>query len=201
MRNESFFIIFVCFLGIQMLAAEQNVAFDAVVQKDIPSLRKILQKNTQVTQINNDGQTILHVAVLSNNAQMVNIILKSGLVNINQLDKYGKTAMDYAVEYAYNKMIRKLYKYKAKVTSQDNALYAKKVIARPFKILFFLSLPILLIAFCTNMLSLSVAGNGGLLGFGCAIFFFYPLAGVLLIPGSIGWATRSSHSLLLSTVV
>ncbi|MBI2344743.1 ankyrin repeat domain-containing protein [Candidatus Dependentiae bacterium] len=133
-------MILLCFVSMQILTTEKDQAFYPIRQKDAYSLQSIFVKNFDFAHRNNEGQTILHIAVIMNNWQAVKVILKSGFSNINQLDKHGKTAMDYAVEYGYRKMVKKLIKKQGKVTSLENAIYTKELLSSPFKKLLLVSL-------------------------------------------------------------
>lgn len=134
-------------------------------------------------------QTVLHTAVLADNLKLVKEILKSEQIDINRLDQNGKTALDYAVEHGYSKIVKILFKNNGKVTSVDNADYAKKLMIRPFKILFFIALPLFII----NLI----------------VFFPKALIAILITPfvvippfiatvvGAAGWESRAHRKLLL----
>lgn len=123
-----------------VLGSQESSVFYVVKQKNSNLLRNMLQSSPESIGLNTHGQTILHAAVLAKNHQSVKVICRSKLINVNQLDRYGKTALDYAVEHGYHKIIRILYKNNGKVTSVEHADYVKKTITRPFKILFFMGL-------------------------------------------------------------
>lgn len=207
MKNKSFLTVFISFVAMQIVAVNPNSIFYAVSQRNTRCLEKILKNNPDITQTNDDGQTILHVAVLSNNWKAMKLIIQSGFANINQLDRYGKTAMDYAAEYGYNKIIRKLYKHNGKVTSIDNARYAQKVITRPFKILLCIGIALfaismIFVSWYIDALNPAVYfgphGRGIHLAVsGVLATFFGVAAGSLIIPGVSGWAYRSSRNLSL----
>lgn len=198
---KSTIAIILCFLEIQIIATEQNPAFYAVQQNDTKTLKKSLKVNVYNPALNSEGQTILHVAALSNNIQAVKTILKSGFTCINKFDKYGKTAMDYAVEYGYDKIVRKLYKNHGKVTSVENANYAKSLITHSFKGLFFSAISFFIGAALVISISLAVLCFSGsmpcfdiILGTSFSIFS----TGLLFLSISkSGWASRAGHNLLL----
>jgi ankyrin repeat protein len=154
------FAVFLIFLGVQVLGTEQKTAFSAISQNDVYSLKKILKQNPELIEKNDKQQTILHVAVLSNNFKVVKVILESGFSHINQLDKYGKTAMDYAVECKYKKILRKLYKYKGCVTSYENEQKVQKNLLSRYKIIFHigkaLSLAIIAVVVITFAIGLCI---------------------------------------------
>ncbi len=199
-----FQLLSVLFLTITTnVTAESKPIFHAIAQNDSASVEKILKKDEYHNTVNKDGQTILHVAVLANNKKATKTILKSKQINVNQLDNDGKTAMDYAVEYKQNKLIRKLYKHKGKVTTLENEKYAKKIITRPFKILFFIGLALTipgigLIYLATQSGSVPQCGPGvgiiyGPIGLG--------LGGsgiIFILTGASGWVYRAQKNLLLA---
>jgi ankyrin repeat protein len=209
---KSIQIFFLCFLSLQLLAHEQNSIFHAISQNNTQLVKKMLKDGQYADAVNNDGQTILHAAVLTNNWKAVQVIFASKQINVNQLDKYNKTAMDYAVEYGHNKMVRNLYKNNGQMTSAENASYAQKIITRPFKIIFFIGLPLLIISlYCLTAGILLICSSSGS-GF-CDFFNYIVGIGILTeivpgigIPGVIltatgisGWATRSHKNLLIPT--
>ncbi len=77
------------------------------------------------------GQSILHAAVLTGRKNMVSLVLQYR-VDINALDNHGKTALDLAIESASTKedtkIILMLLSKHGRVTSSTNALYAKDVV-------------------------------------------------------------------------
>ena len=177
------------FLGMQIFAQES--LFYTIKQGRNFDLKNILQKNSESIQLNEEGQTVLHVAVLADNWQALKFILNSSFVDINKLDKYGKTAMDYAVEYGRSKMIKRLYKNHGKVTASDNAEYAKKIITRPYRITFFIGLSI----FSSIFILCPFVNFHSLMGafiFGGIICY----SAIPMIIGSAGWAYRSKNILL-----
>jgi hypothetical protein len=199
---------FVFFAISANLTAEQNPIFHAIQQNNAALVKNMLQSAQYSNTVNEDEQTILHTAVLANNWKAVKAILKSGQININQLDKHNKTAMDYAVERGYSKMVRKLYKNKGNVTSIENAKYAKKIITRPFKILFgigiaFLTVTMFWVANYIHLMNPSLIMSAKARG--CALAgsaFMATIFGVpaasLLIPAVSGWASRSHKNLSIT---
>ncbi len=175
------------------LTAQENPIFHAISQNDTKLVKKMLQSKEYNNPTNENGQTILHAAVLTNNWKAVKVILISGFTNINQLDKYGKTAMDYAVEHGYNKLVKKLYKNKGKVTSLENAKDTHKIITKPFRMVFFVGLSIfsLMFVFCP------MAGSFG--GYKIMTALFYGINGSIpMIIGGAGWIAKSRQNLLLT---
>jgi magnesium-transporting ATPase (P-type) len=177
------------------LKAEQNPIFHAISQNNPKLINNMLQNGQYSNTVNKDGQTILHAAVLANNWKAVKTILTSKQININQLDIYNKTAMDYAVEYGHNKMVRKLYKNIGKVTSVENAKHAQKIITRPFKILFAIGITAILIPFLflffTTSQTTSMIFSLGIIP--CVV----PAGLILTTIGSLKWINQSYRNLLI----
>jgi hypothetical protein len=185
-------LYFIIFTITANLTAEQNPIFHAISQNNPVLVKNMLQSGQYSNTINENGQTILHAAVLANNWKAVKTILKSNQININQFDTYNKTAMDYAVEHGHNKMISKLYKNKGKVTSLGNAEYTKKIITRPFRIIFFIGLSIFLLIFEFCPMAGSLGGYKIMTG------LFYGINGTIpMIIGGAGWISKSHRNLLL----
>ena len=185
---KSKIIFFLSFLSTNLIHTEQNSAFYTIAQKDTKALDQFL-KTAPSDIVNEEGQTLLHAAVLANNAKAVKMILKSNSENINQLDNHGKTAMDYAVEYGHKKILKKLYKQDGKVTSFENIQHAYKIISRPYKAAFFIGLCIFTIGACLFLCA-------PFIGIGCDILLSVGLLymSIGIIPTSIGETGLKYHS-------
>ncbi|MFA5998699.1 MAG: ankyrin repeat domain-containing protein [Candidatus Babeliales bacterium] len=137
-----------------------------------------LSRNTQSwlkspeskTMVNDYGQTILHQAVLTGNMRVIKQIAISN-VDINALDKDGKTALDYAVDYGYKSAIHYLLKKNASVTTQENAFFIKKllqpisIINKVIKTIFIIGAVAFTFGITLLLLSIPLASLGGLLAF------------------------------------
>ncbi|HSW75637.1 MAG TPA: ankyrin repeat domain-containing protein [Candidatus Saccharimonadales bacterium] len=86
-----------------------------------------LKNSENKNMVNAKGQTILHHAVLTGNIQIIKKVANSN-VDVNALDKAGKTALDYAVDHGNKNIIQYLLMKKASVTTEQNALFAKELI-------------------------------------------------------------------------
>jgi len=117
--------------------------FHAIKQYDLKSVRLWVKSSSDTTICNAEGQSILHAAVLTGKNRMVKAILKSG-VEVNNLDRAQKTALDYAAEYSYENISLRLIQHKAKVTRQDNAAYIQHMFQNKSLLLFVVSLGSLL---------------------------------------------------------
>lgn len=73
------------------------------------------------------GQSVLHAAVLTGDRSMVQKMLKTH-VDVNMLDKAGKTALDYGVDHGNKKIILELLNHKAQVTTMGNVDQIKMII-------------------------------------------------------------------------
>lgn len=78
---------------------------------------------------NEQGQSVLHAAVLVGDKSTVKAILKSN-VDVNMLDKSGTTALDHAIDYGQRAIVLELIKHKAKVTTVENAEFVKVFIGQ-----------------------------------------------------------------------
>lgn len=184
---QSLFMLF--FALTSNLKAESKQIFNAISQKDSRLVEDMLKKDEYSSIFNDARQTVLHAAVLANDLKSVKNILKFQKININQRDQNNKTALDYAVEYGHDKMVKILYKNQGKVTSVENAEYAKKLLIRPFKIMFFIGLPLFLTTFIVffplNLLAILVTPFAVSPGF------------ILTVVGASGWISRSHRNLLI----
>lgn len=98
----------------------QSDIFYAISQGSLSKARAWLKVKPDVAVRNAQGQSILTAAVLTRNANLINLFIKAG-VAINAVDNAGKTALDYAVETNNMKLARQLVKSGAKLTSALNA--------------------------------------------------------------------------------
>ena len=79
--------------------------------------------------VNSDSQTVLIKASKVQNLYIVEKLLRNG-ADVNQIDKFGKTALDYAVELGNRKIASILVINKASVTTQENAEKCHGLITR-----------------------------------------------------------------------
>jgi len=164
--------------------------FSTMNSQENQTFKAISPNMSEISVIQNSGQFSLHKAVLANDLRSVKKILKTGSVNVNKLDHNNKTALDYAVEYGHSKIVKILFKNNGKVTSLDNAEYAKKFIVKPFKLLFFIAFPLLVITsivFFPHCLLALVTVTPAAVG-PCLIG---------TVVGAAGWISRSHRNLLL----
>ena len=110
-------------MALQMQAID---IFQAVEVNDKVAVRQWLRSKPNVELLNEQGQSLLHVAVQAGNRTLVKDLLKKK-IDVNLIDQFGKTAMDYAVELGEAKIILSLAKYKAMVTLEDNLSKVKGI--------------------------------------------------------------------------
>lgn len=101
--------------------------FYQITHNNLKSVKALIKSEFDASVRNQDGQSILHLAVLTGDKSMVKAVLKSK-TPVNALDYEGKTALDYAVEYGSKQIILELIKHKAKVTTRENEDYALYII-------------------------------------------------------------------------
>lgn len=105
----------------------QSDIFYEIAQGNKKAVRTWLKSKPDLSICNDQGQSLLAVAVVTGQRDMVKIFIKAGVV-INHVDKQGKTALDHAVEYGCVKIVCDLAKKGAKVTTTDNLYYLKTVL-------------------------------------------------------------------------
>jgi hypothetical protein len=88
-----------------------------------------VKSKPDTTICNEQGQSVLHAAVLTGDKKIVKAILKSN-VDVNMLDKSGTTALDCAIDHGYKSIILEMIKHKAKVTTMENAEFVKVIIGQ-----------------------------------------------------------------------
>lgn len=174
---------------VQMLCISFMALFSMTYVQEFKAFQVALPNQNEIIKNDDLAQTALHRAVLADDLKLVKKVLESEQIDINTLDQNGKTALDYAVEHGYSKIVKVLFKNNGKVTSIDNGDYARKLMIRPFKILFFISLPLFIISsivfFPMSLLALLIT----------PIAVVPPL--ITTVVGAAGWASRAHRSLLL----
>ena len=119
-------ILALCFMVFQLQAT--NI-FQAVEVNDKLAVRQWLKSKPSVELLNEQGQSLLHVAVQAGNRILVKDLLKKK-IDVNLIDQFGKTAMDYAVELQYKDIVSVLLKHKASVTTEAHMSYIKKLLCK-----------------------------------------------------------------------
>lgn len=66
---------------------------EAVKHGNLNAVKCIIQLGADVSLVDNIGQTILHVAVLTNNAEAVDYILEHNLIDVNCETSFGITSL------------------------------------------------------------------------------------------------------------
>ncbi len=132
--------------------------FHAISRGNIKTVNAWVKLNSNLSICNEQGQSVLHAAVLANNKNIVKLLLKSS-INVNEIDKKGKTALDYAIDYGYESIVLELGKHKAKVTTEQNAEFVKILLENEPTGLFF---SIVKIFVGYGLISLAVFGGTGL---------------------------------------
>lgn len=123
--TKTFFFV-VNFLAVSSICLAQATIFHDIAQGNKKAVKVWLKSKPDLSIMNEQGQTVLHVAVMTGDWSMVKTVLKSKIA-INVLDKQGKTALDCAVDQSDVKMVQKLFNRKAQVTTQQNAEYVANV--------------------------------------------------------------------------
>lgn len=103
--------------------------FHAINHNYIKEIRTWVKSCPDTTVCDDQNQSVLHLAVLTGNYKIVKTILKSK-VNVNLIDKHYKTALDYAVDYGYDKIAYLLVQHKAKVTTAANTRYICDIVQK-----------------------------------------------------------------------
>lgn len=106
--------------------------FYEISHKNFKAINSWLKPKPDTSICNEQGQSILHTAVLTGNNKIVKAILKTS-IDVNMLDKFGKTALDYAVEYGNINIILNLVTHKAKVTSLQESKYVAQLVQQERK--------------------------------------------------------------------
>ncbi|HSW75638.1 MAG TPA: ankyrin repeat domain-containing protein [Candidatus Saccharimonadales bacterium] len=109
------------------IAHSVDIFYEISQKKLSENTQKWLKSSECKTMINDKGQTILHHAVLSGNIKIIKKVANSN-VDINALDKAGKTALDYAVDHGNKNVIVHLLNKKASVTTQENVIFIKNLL-------------------------------------------------------------------------
>lgn len=150
--------------------------FKAIEANNKKEIKSWLKNNPDVDLVNDQGQTVLMKAVREGNKTLVALLLNLK-APVNVIDVFGKTALDYAVELQYNKIILKLVKHGAKVTTREHLVNVEKVVKRRARICLALSCGLVLIAGLVITTAIIV---GAVLQFICFAFLPVLLFSVLL---------------------
>ena len=166
-------ILALCFLVFQLQAID---IFQAVEVNDKLAVRQWLKSKPDVHVLNDQGQSLLHVAVQAGNRALVKQLLKKR-IDVNLVDHHGKTAMDYAVELQYDNIVLAMVKYNANVSSKENYEYVRSTIKARAKFFALVSLVLYTIASMIWNIGLRIAQPCGIAGLGVVIFI-----GLCVIP-------------------
>tara|TARA_Y100000588_G_C14063398_1_gene842486 strand:+ start:454 stop:993 length:540 start_codon:yes stop_codon:yes gene_type:complete len=115
----SFFLIVNC--------SAANV-FDDLAKNNKKSLKLWIMNTTDINQLNEQGQTPLIKAIQKKRIYFVGKLLSSPKTDLNIIDDFGKTALDYAVEMNLKNLAFAMIIYKGKVTNLDNLKKLTKII-------------------------------------------------------------------------
>jgi ankyrin repeat protein len=91
-------------------------AADAAQRKDLAVLRALVRKNVDVNAVQPDGTTALHWAIVWNNEEAVNLLLRAG-ANVKARNRYGSTPLSEAVSTGSAGMVDALLKAGADPTT------------------------------------------------------------------------------------
>src|SRR5262245_61965098 len=84
-------------------------AADAVQKKDLGALRPLVQRKADVNAAQPDGTTALHWAVVWNNEEAVNLLLRAG-ADVKAKNRYGATPLSEAASSGSASMVDALLK-------------------------------------------------------------------------------------------
>lgn len=87
---------------------------EAVKHGNLNAARCIIQLGADVSLVDNIGQTILHVAALTGNAEAVEYILMHNLIDVNREASFGITPLMAARKNNHSDVINILLKHSAK---------------------------------------------------------------------------------------
>jgi ankyrin repeat protein len=93
--------------------------FQAASKGDLASMQTLLEQNIYVNQVNERGESPLHIASKNGRFQLVDYLLKHG-VNIRLKDLYGRIALHYAVLNDHVYITEQLLKYTSNPNEQDD---------------------------------------------------------------------------------
>ena len=124
--------VLLCSLFLMSASISQSIdIFHEISQCRYRAVKNWIKSKPNLLICDEQGQSVLHAAVLTGRKSMVSLVLQYR-VDINALDNQGKTALDLAIESASTKEDRKiilmLISKHGRVTSYQNALYAKDVV-------------------------------------------------------------------------
>lgn len=129
-----FFMVFV--LAASVFQAKSPVyqldIFYEISKGNVKAVKAWLDLQQDISVKNDQGQSLLHAAVLAKNRKIIKMLVKAG-VAVNALDVAEKTALDYAVELNQNSIAFKLVKNKAKLTTLNNQELLKQMYKKRYK--------------------------------------------------------------------
>ncbi len=117
------------FVGTSLFGSVKNDIFHDIAWGNEKAVKFWIKSKPDLMVLNDQGQTVLHVAVQSGNRKIVKMLTKAG-VGLNVLDKQGKTALDHAVEVGHVKISYDLVKKKALIACAYNQQPLKKLIVK-----------------------------------------------------------------------
>ena len=91
---------------------EGDGAHQAVKDRDMERLKKMLRAGIYLGTKNKEGRTPLHLAVLLKNLEAVEILIRSG-AHINAQDNKGNTALHFAIKHSQEAIISTLLEWRA----------------------------------------------------------------------------------------
>ncbi len=132
MNKISLFLCSILFAGSAVQAKSlvfQSDIFYEISHGNTKAVKALVTFKSNLSVKNEQGQSLLHAAVLTGNRKMVKILVKAG-VAINELNLQGKTALDLAVEQGYVKITYDLIKKKALIACATNEKPLKNLIVK-----------------------------------------------------------------------
>jgi len=87
---------------------------EAIKHRNLDAAKYIIYLGADVTLADNVGQTILHIAALTGNAETVEYILEHNLIDVNYETSFGITPLMIAQRNNHNDVIKILIRHGAK---------------------------------------------------------------------------------------
>ncbi len=119
-------LLFALLLSLTTLGYSQDI-FRAIEVRDKRAISQWLKNKPDLNVVNDQGQTVLVVAVQAGNKSLIHRLLRNN-VDVNALDKNGETALDYAAKLGHKQIILELASKNAKVSSIVNLEIVQDII-------------------------------------------------------------------------
>jgi hypothetical protein len=104
--------------------------FYAVKKGDVKAVKAWITTKPDLAIKNDQGQSLLTLAVASSRERIVNLLLKAG-AQLNVPDKHGKTVLDYALEHNQPKIAKLLVRHAGVAMVESNKELLEKMLNKP----------------------------------------------------------------------